>query len=58
MGISPTDLSNDFIKSGNRLITQLSSDALLKKSETMKQRAKKSIKDALNSDTADPSQSA
>ena len=32
MGISPTDLSSDFIKSGRRLITQLSSDALLNKS--------------------------
>ena len=30
MGISPTDLSSDFVKSGMRLITQQSSDALLK----------------------------
>jgi len=31
MGINPTDLSDDFVKSGMRLITQVSSDALLKK---------------------------
>jgi len=31
MGINPTDLSEDFVKSGKRLITQVSSDALLKK---------------------------
>lgn len=48
MAISPTDLSQDFIKSGNRLITQVSSDALLKKSETMRTQAKASIKDALD----------
>ncbi len=36
MGISPTDLSNDFIKSGRRLITQLSSDALLDKNKKQK----------------------
>ena len=36
MGISPTDLSNSFVKSGRRLITQLSSDALLNKSTEKK----------------------
>lgn len=50
MGISPTDLGQDFIKSGQRLITQVSSDALLKKSETMRAQAKASVKDALNDD--------
>ena len=33
MGINPTDLSKDFIKSGKRLITQQSSDALLAKAK-------------------------
>jgi len=33
MGISPTDLSNDFVESGMRLITHPSSDALLKRSK-------------------------
>ena len=33
MGISPTDLSNDFVESGMRLITQSSSDSLLKLSK-------------------------
>ena len=31
MGIKPTDLGHDFVKSGMRLITQPSSDSLLKK---------------------------
>ena len=29
MGIHPTDLGNDFVKKGMRLITQVSSDALM-----------------------------
>ncbi len=33
MGINPTDLGSDFIASGMRLITQQSSDALLKKAK-------------------------
>ena len=32
MGVNPTDLGKDFIQSGKRLVTQLSSDSLLKKS--------------------------
>jgi hypothetical protein len=31
MAISPTDLGDKFVKEGNRLITQPSSDPLLKK---------------------------
>ena len=31
MGINPTDLGQDFIKKGMRLITQQSADTLLKK---------------------------
>ena len=31
MGIQPTDLGQDFVKKGMRLITQTSSDALMKK---------------------------
>lgn len=34
MGIKPTDLGNDFVKSGMRLITQQSSDRLLKKASS------------------------
>jgi hypothetical protein len=41
MGIKPTDLGKDFIKSGNRLITQPSSDALLKKAAEEKKEDKK-----------------
>lgn len=54
MATSPTDLSQDFVKSGNRLITQPSSDALLDKARAMKQRAETSIKETLNHDTGDP----
>jgi hypothetical protein len=31
MGINPTDLGQDFVKKGMRLITQQSADTLLKK---------------------------
>ena len=31
MGVNPTDLGKDFIKRGMRLVTQVSSDRLLKK---------------------------
>ena len=41
MGIKPTDLGKDFIESGRRLITQLSSDALLKKAKEKKEEDKK-----------------
>ncbi len=36
MGIKPTDLGADFVKSGMRLITQPSSDSLLKKAASTK----------------------
>ena len=37
MGIKPTDLGDEFIKSGKRLITQPSSDQLLKKAKEKKE---------------------
>ena len=46
MGISPTDLSSDFIESGMRLITQPSSDALLDKSKEKRSAVKSAIDDA------------
>ena len=48
MGINPTDLGEDFIKKGMRLITQTSSDALLKK-------AKQDTIDPCTTDLWDPS---
>ena len=48
MGINPTDLGKDFIKKGMRLITQTSSDALLKK-------AKQDTIDPCTTDLWDPS---
>jgi len=41
MGQSPTDLGKDFIERGMRLITQPSSDELLKKSKEDKKGKKK-----------------
>lgn len=41
MGIKPTDLGEEFIESGMRLITQPSSDALLKKSREKKEEEEK-----------------
>ena len=46
MGLSPTDLSSDFIESGMRLITQPSSDALLDKSKEKRSAVKSAIDDA------------
>ncbi|WLW37634.1 hypothetical protein [Synechococcus phage S-8S53] len=37
MGIHPTDLGNDFVKKGMRLITQVSSDALMDKARRQKE---------------------
>lgn len=37
MGIQPTDLGQDFVKQGMRLITQPSSDALLDKARRLKE---------------------
>jgi len=36
MGIRPTDLGQDFVASGRRLITQISSEPLLKKAAEKK----------------------
>tara|TARA_R110001592_G_scaffold148581_2_gene373631 strand:+ start:442 stop:567 length:126 start_codon:yes stop_codon:yes gene_type:complete len=41
MGHSPTDLGKEFIEKGMRLITQPSSDALLKKVKDTKKEEKK-----------------
>jgi len=41
MGHSPTDLGKDFIEKGLRLITQPSSDELLKKAKETKKGQKK-----------------
>ena len=41
MGHSPTDLGKEFIEKGMRLITQPSSDALLKKVKDNKKEEKK-----------------
>lgn len=41
MGHSPTDLGKDFVEKGMRLITQPSSDALLKKAKSAKKEEKK-----------------
>ena len=54
MATSPTDLGQDFVKSGYRLITQPSSDALLDKAREMKRMAEASIKETFNHDTGDP----
>tara|TARA_R100000479_G_C6351386_1_gene189375 strand:+ start:44 stop:265 length:222 start_codon:yes stop_codon:yes gene_type:complete len=39
MGIQPTDLGQDFVKKGMRLITQTSSDALMKKASDKKKKS-------------------
>jgi len=39
MGIQPTDLGQDFVKKGMRLITQTSSDALMKKASDNKKKS-------------------
>ena len=43
MGIKPTDLGKDFVKSGMRLITHPSSEPLLKKAHQQKGHSPKPV---------------